>query len=306
MANRWGKSGNNVRFHFLELQNHCRWWLQPWNWKVLAPLKKSYDKPRQSIKKQRHHFADKGSYSHSYGFSSSHVWVWELDHKEGWAPKNSCFPTVVLKTLVVLKTPWTARRSNQSFLKEISPKHSLEGLVLKLKLQYFGHLMWRATSLEKTLMLGKIEGRRRREWRDETVGWHHRLNGYEFEQTQGDSEGQGSLVCCRPWRHRAGHNSANEQQQQGDTGPVAPQAPWCQLCVCYGRRTHVRSFVSSKLCVFANIPWSQLWTQLCWAPLGSVSGPRVEPFAAVSTAQPFPSALSLAWLRSLAHVTWAH
>ena len=88
------------------------------------------------------------------------MYGWELDHKEGWAPKNWCFWTVVLeKTLV---SPWTARRSNQSILKEISPEYSLEGLMLKLKFQYFGHLMWRTDSLEKTLMPGKIEGRRRR------------------------------------------------------------------------------------------------------------------------------------------------
>ena len=80
-----------------------------------------------------------------------------------------------------LRVPWTARRSNQSILKEISPEYSLEGLMLKLKLQYFGHLMQRTDSLEKTLILGKIESGRRREQQDEMVGWHHRLNGHEFE-----------------------------------------------------------------------------------------------------------------------------
>ena len=88
------------RLYFLGLQNHCRWWLQPWNEKMLAPWKKSYDQPRQRIKKQRHYFANKGPSSQGYGFSSSHVWMWELDHKESWAPKNWCFWTVVLeKTL---------------------------------------------------------------------------------------------------------------------------------------------------------------------------------------------------------------
>ena len=82
------------------LQNHCRWWLQPWNWKTLTPWKKSYDQPRRHIKKQRHYFANKGLSSQSYGFSSSHVSMWELDYKESWAPKNWCFWTVVLeKTL---------------------------------------------------------------------------------------------------------------------------------------------------------------------------------------------------------------
>ena len=93
-------------------------------------------------------------------FSSIHVWVWKLDYKESWAPKNWCFWNVFWRKL--LRVPWTARRSNQSILKEISPGYSLEGLMLKLKLQYLGHLMWRTDSLEKTLMLGKIEGGRRR------------------------------------------------------------------------------------------------------------------------------------------------
>ena len=88
--------------------------------------------------------------------------MWELDHKVSWAPKNWCFWTVVLEK--TLKRPWTARRSYQFILKEISPEYSLEGLVLKLKLQYFGHLMQRPDSLEKTLILGKIEGRKRRGW----------------------------------------------------------------------------------------------------------------------------------------------
>ena len=99
-----------------------------------------------------------------------------------------------------MRLPWTARRSNESILKEINPEYSLEGLMLQLKLQNFGHLMRRADSLEKTLMLGKIEGRRRREAReDEMVGWHHQLNGHESERTLGDSEGQGSLVYFTPW-----------------------------------------------------------------------------------------------------------
>ena len=130
--------------------------------KALAPWKKGYDQPRQCIKKQRHYFANTGLSSQSYGFSGSHVWMWELDCEESWAPKNWCFWTVVLeKTLGV---PWTARRSSQSILKEISPEYSLEGLMLNLQLLIFGHLMRRTDSLEKTVMLGKIEGGRRRGW----------------------------------------------------------------------------------------------------------------------------------------------
>ena len=89
---------------------------------------------------------------------------------------------------------WTARRSNQPILKEINPEYSLEGLMLKL--QYSGHLIWRADSTGKTPMLGKIEGRRRSEWQRMMAAWHHWHNGHEFEQIPGDSEGQGSLVCC--------------------------------------------------------------------------------------------------------------
>ena len=155
-----GKQWNSVRLYFFGLQNHCRWWLQPWNLKTLAPRKKSYGQTRQHIKKQRHCFVDKSMSSQSYGFSSSHAWMWELDHKESWALKIDAFELWCWRRL--LKVSWTARRSNQSILKEISPEYSLEGLMLKLKLQYFGHLMWRADSLERTLMLGRIEGRRGR------------------------------------------------------------------------------------------------------------------------------------------------
>ena len=115
---------------------------------------------------------------------------WRIDVFELWYWKR------------LLRVPWIARRSNQSILKEISPEYSLEVLMLKLKFQYFGHRIWRSNSFEKTLMLEKIEGRRRSGWRwtvDEMAGWHHRLNGHEFEQTLGDSEGQGSLMCCSPW-----------------------------------------------------------------------------------------------------------
>ena len=92
-----GNNGNSDRLYFLGLQNHCRWWLQPWNQKMLAPWKRSYDQPRQHIKKLRHYFANKGLSSQSYGFSSGHVWMREFDYKESWAPKNWCFWTVVLE-----------------------------------------------------------------------------------------------------------------------------------------------------------------------------------------------------------------
>ena len=124
--------------------------------KDTAPWKKSYNQPRQHIKKQRHYFANKCPSSQSYGFSSSLVWLW------GWTIKKAKHQRIDAFELWCwrrrLRVPWTARRSNQSILKEISPKYLLEGLMPKLKLQYFGHLMWRTDSFEKTLMLGKRAG----------------------------------------------------------------------------------------------------------------------------------------------------
>jgi len=98
---------------------------------MLAPWKESYDQPRQHIQKHRQHFVNKGLSSQGYGFSSSRVWMWELDYKESWELKNWCFWTVVWRRL--LRVPCTARRSNQSILKEISPERSLKGLMLKLE-----------------------------------------------------------------------------------------------------------------------------------------------------------------------------
>ena len=133
ITTRWrdGETVQTVTDYFLGLPNHCRWWLQSWNQKTLAPWKKNCDQSRQHIKKQRHYFADKGLCSQSYGFSSSHVWMWELDYKESWALNNLCFWTVVLEK--THESPLDCRRSNQSILKKINPEYSLEGLILKLK-----------------------------------------------------------------------------------------------------------------------------------------------------------------------------
>ena len=128
---------------------------------MLAPWKESYDKSRQHIKKRRHHFANKGLYSQSYGLSSSHVQMWELDYKEGWASKNWCFQSVILEK--------TLKESlGQQGIKPVNSKGNKLWIFVgrtyaKLKLQYFGHLMQRANSLEKILM-PLIKGKRRRGW----------------------------------------------------------------------------------------------------------------------------------------------
>ena len=168
---------------------------------MLASWKKSNDKPSQRIKKQRHHFTDKGPSCQScrfpvvmYGCES-----WTIKKAECW--RTDAFELWCWKRF--LRVPWTARRSNQSILKEISPVCSLEGIMLKLKLQYFGHLMQRVDSLEKTLMLGGIGGRRRRgrprmRWPDGITD----SMDMSFEWTPGVGDGQGGLACCDSWGHK--------------------------------------------------------------------------------------------------------
>ena len=147
------------------------------------------------MQKQRHYFANKGLSSQGYGFSSGQVWMWE-----SWTVKKAKHQRIDAFELWcwrrLLRVPWTARRSHQCILKEINPGISLEGMMLKLKLQYFGHLV-------KSWLIGK-ESDPRRDWgqeekgttEDETAGWHHQLNGHEFEWTPGVDDGQGGLVCC--------------------------------------------------------------------------------------------------------------
>ena len=108
----------------------------------------------------------------------------------------------------LMRVPRTARRYNKSILKEINPEYSLKGQTLKLKLQYYGHLMQKTDLLEKVLMLEKIKGRRRRGWQRRMVGWHHWLNGHEFEKTLGIGDGQGGLACYSPWGHKVRHDWA--------------------------------------------------------------------------------------------------
>ena len=157
---------------------------------MLAPWKESYDKPRQILKSRGITFPTKVHILKAMFFPVV------MYRYESWTTKKAehqrinIFELWCLKRL--LRVPWTARW-NQSILKEINPEYLVEGLMLKLKLQYFGHLMQRADLLEKTLMVGR--GQDKKEvTENEVAGWHHWLNGHEFDQTPGDSEGQGSLV----------------------------------------------------------------------------------------------------------------
>ena len=161
MANRWGNSGNSERCYFFVLQNHCRCLLQPWNYKTLLGRKAmtnldSILKSRDITLSTKVHLV-KAMFFPVVTYGCESGTIKKAEHRRSDTFKLWCWRRL-------LRVPWTVRRSNQSILKEISPGCSLEGLMLKLKLQYFGHLMRRADSLEKTLMLGKIEDRRRREW----------------------------------------------------------------------------------------------------------------------------------------------
>ena len=139
-----------------------------------------YDKPRQCIKKQRHHFANKGLYSQSYGFSSSHVWMWELDLKEIWVPKNWCFWTIVLEK--TLDNPLDRKE-----IKPVNPKGNQPWIFIG-RTDAEAEAPIRAYSLERTLIGKDWEQEEKAVTEDEMAGWHHQLSGHEFEQTPGDSE----------------------------------------------------------------------------------------------------------------------
>ena len=140
--------------------------------------------------------------------------MWELDHKEDWAPKNWYFWTVLLKK--TLESPLNSKEIKPVNPKRTNPGYSLEGPMLKLKLQHFGHLMWRANSLEKNLMLGKIEGRRRRGWQRTRDGWMAQLTQWTWVGASSRSwwwTGKPGVLPCSPWLQRLRHDWATEQLQ---------------------------------------------------------------------------------------------
>ena len=165
---------------------------------MFASWKKSYNKSRQHIKKQRHFFANKDPSSQSYGFSSTRVWMWELDYKESWAAKNWCFWTVVLER--ILESP-----SDSKEIKPVNPKGNQSRVFIgRTGAEAETPILWPCFS--KNWLLGK-DPYAEKDWRreekgmteDEMVGWHHGLNGHGFEWTLGVGNGQGGLVCCGSW-----------------------------------------------------------------------------------------------------------
>ena len=179
----------------------------------MCALEEKQDQPRQHIKKQRHYFANKGLSSQSYVFSNSHVWIWELDYKKSWAPKNWCFWTVVLEK--TLESPLDSKEN-----KPVNPKGNHSWIFIgRTDAEAEVSILWPPDV--KNWLLGK-DSDAGKDWRqekgatqNEMVGWHHQLNGHEFEQTLGVGDGQGSLACCSPWGcKRAGHDWATKLNWQ--------------------------------------------------------------------------------------------
>ena len=169
----------------------------------------SYDQPRQHIKKQRHYFAYKDRSSQGYGFSSSHVWMWELDYKEGWALKNWCFWAVVWEN--TLESPLDCKE-----IQPVYPKGDESWVFIgRSDVEAETPILWppdaKSWLIWKDPDAGKDWGQEEKGMtEDEMAGWHHRLDGHEFEWTPGVGDGQGSLVCFSPWGPWAGNNWMTE------------------------------------------------------------------------------------------------
>ena len=167
---------------------------------MLVPWKKSYDQPRQHIQKQRHYFANKGLSSLSYGFSRTHVWMWELDYKESWVLKNWCFWTVVLKTL---ESPLDCKE-----IQSVHVKGNQTWIFIgRIDVETETPILWPPDVKNWFIWKYSDAGK---DWRrqekgmteDEMVEWHHWFSGHEFEQAPGVGVGQGGLTCCSQWDHK--------------------------------------------------------------------------------------------------------
>ena len=167
---------------------------------MLTPWKKSYDQPRQSIKKQRHYFVNKGPSCQGYGFSSGHVWMWELDSEESWALKNLCFWTVMLEK--TLESPLDCKE-----IQPVHPKDQSWVFIGRTDVEAETPILWPSDAKSWLIWKDPDAGR---DWgqeekgttEDEIAGWHHWLDGHEFEWTPGVGDGKGGLACCDSWGHK--------------------------------------------------------------------------------------------------------
>ena len=190
---------------------------------MLAPWKESYNKSRQCIKQQRHHFTDKGLYSQSYGFSSNHIPMLELDHKEGWALKKWCFWTVVLEKF--LESTLDSKE-----IKPVNPKGNQiywKGWCWSWSSNTLAIWCEEPTHWKRPWCWERLKAKGEGVTEDEMVGWHHWLNGYEFVQTPGDIKGQGSLAYCSPWDHKESDTTERLNTTSLDlTTSLQVKSPW--------------------------------------------------------------------------------
>ena len=242
MANRMGKGESSDRFPLLRLKNHWGLWLQPWNQKTIASWQESNDKTRQCVEKQRHYSADKDPYSQGYGVPSGHIWLWELDRKEGRTPKNWCLWIVVPE-----KTPESPMDSKE--IKPVSFKGDQPWIFTgRTDAEAEVPVFWSPDA--NSQLIGKVHGKdwgqkEKRASEDEMAGQHHWCDEHEFGQTPGAGEGQGGLACCSPWGHKESdttgqlNNNSNNQHiyyrsflvSQMVKNPPAMQETWVQSWV---------------------------------------------------------------------------
>ena len=197
MANRWGNSGNSGWLYSFWAPKSLQMVIAATKLKDAYSSEKSYDQPRQHIEKQRHYFANKSLSRQGCGFSSGHVWMWELDYKESWAQKNWFVCTVVLEK--TLKSPLNCKE-----IQPVHPKGDQSWVFFgRTDVEAETPILWPPDAKSWLIWKDSDAGK---DWRweekgtteDEMVGWHHRLNGHEFKQALGVGNGQGSLSCCLP------------------------------------------------------------------------------------------------------------
>ena len=201
MANRWGNNGNSGWLYFFWAPKSLRMLTAAMKLKDACSLEESYDQPRQHIKKQRHYSANKGLSSQGYGFSSSHVWMWELDYKESWALKNLCFWTVVLEK--TLESPFNSKE-----IQPVHPKGDQSWVFIgRTDAKVEASILWPPDAenwlIWKDPDAGEDWGQEEKgTTEDEMVGWHHWHRGHGFGWTPGVGDGQEGLSCCSSWGHK--------------------------------------------------------------------------------------------------------